>query len=290
MGKLILAVLLVAAVWLAGRSLDKRGVVVVTRESSKVTVVMRTADGFTSPDGVLLRDGVLYFADEGGSAVRMWSQGGGMQTLADGRAGLQSPEDLVVDSGGRIFFTDDAAGAVWVIDADRNVRLLAGKEAGLVSPEGIVLAPDGALLVGDGGCHRIFRITTDGEISTFLGCDYGIRKPESMAFDDEGNLYIADNDDGVLYLLDRDRKLHRCIASREDFSPESICFFRGALYITDSQAGKLYCLGPHEELETLAIFEGELLGVQGVAPHPEGGVLLTVQAAGNTGFLLRISL
>ena len=139
-------------------------------------------------------------------------------------------------------------------------------------------SPDGSLLVGDGEQHKVFRVTRDGSVSDFLGREYGINKPESMVFDDRGNLYIADNEDNVLYLLDADRKLHRIIDRNESFSPETIYFARGSLYITDSRNHKLYVYTPGEELRTIAAFGGQLQNVQGVTVDDQGNIFLSVQS------------
>jgi sugar lactone lactonase YvrE len=112
--------------------------------------------------------------------------------------------------------------------------LVAGKDKGLISTEGIALAPDGSLLVGDGEQHVVFRVTRDGKVTEFLGRASGITKPESMVFDDKGNLYIADNADNVLYLVDANHQLHRLVDRKESFSPETIFFSKGSLYITYS--------------------------------------------------------
>ena len=135
---------------------------------------------------------------------------------------------------------------------------MAGKDKGLISTEGIALAPDGSLLVGDGEQHEVFRVTRDGQVSEFLGKEYGITKPESMVFDDRGNLYIADNEDDVLYLLDGEKKLHRVVDRKDSFSPETIFYAKGSLYITDSHNNKLYVYTPNEELKTIAAFGGQL--------------------------------
>src|SRR5437764_14590179 len=98
-----------------------------------------------------------------------------------------------------------------------------------------------------------------------------------MVFDDRGNLYIADNQDNVLYLLDGDRKLHKIIDHGDSFSPETIYFARGSLYITDSHNHKLYVYTPGEELRTIAAFGGQLQNVQGVTVDDQGNIFLSVQ-------------
>jgi len=98
-----------------------------------------------------------------------------------------------------------------------------------------------------------------------------------MVFDDRGNLYIADNEDDVLYLLDGEKKLHRVVDRKDSFSPETIFYSKGSLYITDSHNNKLYVYTPNEELKTIAAFGGQLKNVQGVTLDDEGNIYLSVQ-------------
>ena len=80
------------------------------------------------------------------------------------------------------------------------------------------------------------------------------------------------------YLLDATRKLHRIIDRKDSFSPETIYFARGSLYITDSRNGKLYMYTPGEELKTIAAFGGQLKNVQGVTVDDAGNIFVSVQA------------
>ena len=272
-------------------SLQKHGLVLMTDESYKPRILATNKAGFGSPDGLQWRNGKLYIADEGSDTLEVWSPTDGLKKLADAQVGFISPEDLVMDRDGNIFFTDDDAGGVWEIDAQGGVRALAGKDQGLISTEGIALAPDGSLLVGDGEQHEVFRVTRDGKVSEFLGKIYGITKPESMVFDEQGNLYIADNADDVLYLLDTSHHLHRIIAQRTAFSPETLFYSKGSLYITDSHNGKLYVYRPNEELKTIAAFGGQLKNVQGITVDDAGNIYLGVQTdlKHNRGDIIEIS-
>jgi hypothetical protein len=270
---------------------QKQGLVLMTDQSYRPTILATNKNGFGSPDGILCRNGKLYLADEGGVAMETWSKSEGLKQLAELKPGFLSPEDLVMDQQGNVFFTDDDAGGVWTVDAKGNTRELAGKDKGLISTEGIALAPDGSLLVGDGEQHEVFRVTRDGAVSEFLGKQYAISKPESMVFDDRGNLYIADNEDDVLYMLDLSHELHRIVDRRATFSPETLFYSKGSLYITDSHNGKLYLYRPNEELRTIAAFGGVLKNVQGVTVDDNGNIYLTVQTdlKGKHGDIVEIS-
>lgn len=277
MKRIAFTLIILAGLFLAGCNRQKHGLVMMTDESYRPRILATSKAGFGSPDGLVWRQGNLYIADEGGQALARLNQDGALQKLADSNLGVLSPEDLVIDARGNIFFTDDDAGGVWTIDANGQARLLAGKDKGLISTEGIALAPDGSLLVGDGEQHAIFRVTRDGSVSEFLGPRYGIAKPESMVFDDRGNLYIADNQDDVLYLLDPAHQLHRIIERRESFSPETLFFANGTLYITDSQHGKLFVYRAHEELRTIAAFTGQLQNIHGITTDDAGNIYVGVQ-------------
>jgi sugar lactone lactonase YvrE len=264
------------------------GFVTMLDSDYRAELIGSPGDGFTAPDGLLWHDGALYMADEGGSAVRVWRPGAGAVTLADARAGFRSPEDLVRDAAGNLYVTDDDAGGVRRIDPRGRTLLLAG---GIASTEALAIAPDGTLLVGDQNGRRVLLVAPDGRMRVLIGPEAAIAKPESLAFDGRGNLYIADNQEDVLYLLDADGRLHRPIAGRRGFSPESIVHAGGTLYITDSRHGALYRYTPEDGLAAIAVFGGDLGNVQGVTADPAGNLYLSVQAdldAGR-GYVLRLT-
>ncbi len=282
--------LFLSSVLLGGCGLDQKGMVLLTDKSYRASVVGTNNDGFTVPDGILWKQGKLYMADEGGGAFRVWTNADDVKTLADSSLGILSPEDLVMDAQGNIFFTDDDAGGVWEINDQRKPSLLAGKDKGLISTEGIALSPNGQILVGDGKQHQVFSVSKSGDVSVFLGTDYGITKPESMVYDDRGNLYVADNEDDILYLLTPDMKLHRPLENREGFSPETIWYSHGTLYITDSSNGKLFSYKPEEGLKTIAVFGGKLAAVSGITTNDNGSVYLSIQTnlKKKLGYIVRL--
>ena len=282
--------LLLSSVLLGGCGLDQKGMVMLTDQSYRATVVGTDKDGFTVPDGLLWKQGKLYMADEGGDALRVWTNANEVKTYCDSSLGISSPEDLVMDAQGNIFFSDDDVGGVWEVNDQGKCFLLAGQDKGLISTEGIVLSPSGTILVGDGESHQVFSVSQTGNVSVFLGAEYGIKKPESMVYDEKGNLYIADNDDNVLYLLTPDMKLHRPLENQPGFSPETIWYSRGVLYITDSSDGKLFRYTPEEGLQTIAVFGGKLAAVCGITTDDQGSIYLSIQTniKHKLGYILRL--
>lgn len=267
-------------------TLDRRAMVMVPGGDYAPEILLSNEDGIVSPDGLLWHQGQLAIADEGGSAVRVWTPGGRVTTLASKEDGLLSPEDLAWPEDGILHFTDDDGGGLWWFKGGQAAqRLSAG--APLEQSEGLALAPSGALVVGGGETGRAVFLSPDGRAASL---NLRLAKVESLAFDAGGNLYIADNRGDVLYLLGRDGRLRRPIAGREGFSPESIHFADGALLITDSRHGKLYRYAPEEGLSTLAVFAGELANVQGVTTDEAGNIYVSVQTdlKAGRGFVLRL--
>jgi sugar lactone lactonase YvrE len=270
--------------------LDQQAMVMTLEPGWTAELAASEKDGFGSPDGLLWVDGILYVADEGGSAVRAWRPGSRPTTLADAKAGLASPEDLVRDSAGNLYFTDDTRGGLWRTDPGGRTTALVDPRRGLPSTEGLALSPDGDLIVGDAPGHRIVKVAPDGKVSVLVGADKHIAKPESFAFDDKGNLYIADNRENVLYLLAADGTLHRAIADRADFSPESLRFAGGVLFITDSDHGKLFRYTPEDGLNVVALLGGTFANIQGIAADGNGALYLSIQSdlKARKGYILKL--
>jgi len=284
--------LLALALALAGcGKLDQEAMVLTVEPGWTAELAASEKDGFASPDGLLWDGGTLYVADEGGSAVRAWRPGTKPVVLADSRAGLASPEDLVRDSAGNTYFTDDTRGGLWRTDRLGWTTALVAPERGLKSTEGLGLSPEGDLIVGDAPGHRVLKVSPAGAVSVLVGPEKKIAKPESFAFDGAGNLYIADNRDNILYLLRPDGRLHRAIADRPGFSPESLRFAGGALFITDSDNGKLFRYTPDDGLNVIAVFGGTFANIQGIAADDEGALYLSVQSdlKGRKGYILKLS-
>jgi len=291
MKKLITAAIAFGIVFLTSCKVQKQALVIMTDQSYKASVFATNKTGIGSPDGLIWFRGKLYIADEGASALEVWSQTDGVKTLMDKSFGISSPEKLVVDSEGNAFFTDDDIGGLWEVDAKGNRRMVAGPDKGLIYTKGVAVASDGSLLVGDGEQHEVFRVTRDGVVSEFLGKEYGITRPEGLTFDDKGNLYIADQEDNVLYMLDTNHQLHRLIERRESFSPEALCYVNGLLYIADEHFGKVYVYTPNDGLKPIAAFGGSFRILQGITVDDHGDLYVAVQTdlKRNIGHIVKLS-
>ena len=287
-----LAAMLAASLLLTGcDAMDREGMILLTDRSYGASMAWTARDGVRKPDGLLWRSGKLYFADEGSGTVSVGKDRGTPIRLAGKDSGISTPEDLAVDAAGNIFFTDDGAGGVWKIGSDGKADRIAGSDRGIGPSEGIAITASGDILVGDANNHRIMRVAQNGEVSQFLGPGKGVTKPESLAFDEAGNLFIADNEDDVLYLLGSDGELKPLIRERDGFSPETIWYSRGVLYITDSKHGKLFRYTPEQGLQTIAVFGGKLGAPCGITGDETGALYVSLQSdlTGEAGHIVRLS-
>ncbi len=282
--------LALAALLLAGCG-GEEGRVVMLDPNWRVELAADQSAGFVAVDGLLWHEGALYLADEAGVAVRRWRPGQRAETLADAQDGLSSPEDIVRDAAGNLYISDDNIGGVRRISPDGGVAVVAGPQRRLPSTEGLAITPAGVLLVGDGETHRIAAIAPDGRMAELVGPEAGIAKPESLALDDRGNLYIADNEAATLYLRTADGRITAPIRGREGFSPESIAWIDGALFITDSDHGLVHRYTPEDGLAPIAAFVGELANVQGITSDGDGGLYVSVRAGADErrGYILRLT-
>jgi len=281
----------IAAALLLAACGDEEGRVVMLDPSYRVELAADQSAGIVAVDGLLWHDGALFMADEAGVAVRRWRPGQRAETLADAQDGLSSPEDIVRDAAGNLYISDDNIGGVRRISPDGRVAVVAGPQRGLPSTEGLAITPAGMLLVGDGETHRIAAIAPDGRMAELVGPGAGIGKPESLALDDRGNLYIADNEAATLYLRTTDGRLTAPISRRKGFSPETIAWIDGALFITDSDHGVVYRYTPEAGLAPIAVFVGELANVQGITGDGAGGLYVSVRAGADErrGYILRLA-
>lgn len=259
------------------------GTVIPTNPRDQVEIVAR--NGYDCPDGLLWRPDGLYLSDEGGGRLRKWTPAGTVD-LHPASATIQSPEDLVMDEAGNTYFTDDTTGSVWKRAASGELIELAGTRQGLRSTEGIALMPNGNLAVGDGELHTIFEITPAGKVTAFAK---EIRKPESLTYDDAGGLYVADNEDNVIYYLHEGRRT--VVLADSKISPETILWTPSGLLITDSREGRLYRWHRGEPLQVLASFGGTLRKVHGVTIDPEGVIYVSLQSdlPHRKGYIVRLT-
>ena len=197
----------------------------ITIEPTNQTVVVGSAAMFsvtasgTGPltyqwqlDGTNLPGDLITTAAGYGS--RGYSGDGG----SAGKALLNSPQSVVLDTNHNLFIADTGNHRIRKLDTNGIISTVAGigtngysgdgglaVAAGLNSPGGVGFDLAGNLVIADTGNCRIRRIGPDGNISTLagngtngFGGDGGpaiaasLNSPSGTCFDSAGNLYIAD--------------------------------------------------------------------------------------------------
>lgn len=279
---------LLAAALLAGCSpSDEDAAVVLYDKGYALEIVLDNGDGITSPDGLWWDDGVLYIADEGGSAIRRWD-GQTLETLADASSGIASPEDLVVDPAGQVWFTDDTAGGLWRI-TQRGAERIAGTRD-IIESEGISLRSDGLLWVGDGKTGFVHPFDLDGRRAKPIVGAWRVAKPESMALAPDGALWLADNREDRLLRIEADGTAHE-MRLPDDLSPESIAMSKDTLWITDSHNGRLYRMQKGREPEIVALFLADFHNINGIAVTEAGVIYVSIQSnlAAGEGYVVRMA-
>ena len=151
------------------------------------------------------------------------------------KAQLACPAGLVFDGDGDLLVADHANNRIRSIDTEGIIETVAGNgplgtaaeggdltgdggpalEATLQEPVGIAFDADGALLVADRDHHAIRSIAPDGTITTIAGTgeqsysgdggpaeDATFVSPVYVVPDASGNLYVADDEAGVIRRID----------------------------------------------------------------------------------------
>ncbi|MFF7991977.1 RICIN domain-containing protein [Kitasatospora xanthocidica] len=176
--------------------------------------------------------GTLYFADRDNHRVRKVTTDGRISTVAGtgtagfggdngpaGKAQLNYPRGVVVDSAGILYIADGDNHRVRKVTADGTITTIAGtgtagstgdngpaNKAQLVSPFGVVVDSTGILYIADYDDHRVRKVTADGTITTIAGTgtagfsgDGGpadqaqLNRPHALVMDSAGSLYIAES-------------------------------------------------------------------------------------------------
>ncbi|NUQ62192.1 MAG: hypothetical protein HUU20_06875 [Pirellulales bacterium] len=241
-------------------------------------------------DGLRWRQGWLYLASEGSSAVYRADVRGHVELLAARDDGIASPEDLIVDDSGDVFFTDDDAGGLWRLRPGERAKRIDAPDCALAATEGIAELPSGQLLVGDAVSGRIVVLTREGRQAEIWKLA-GVSKPESIAVADRGRTYVADDPSGRVWRRNADGTT-AIVVDRGDGlkEPETLLYDAGVLYIVDNVAGRLLRYREGRPVQPIAQFAGRLQNIQGIAADSAGNLYLSVQAdlARNQGYLLKL--
>ncbi|MGH9201218.1 MAG: hypothetical protein ACRD2A_08290, partial [Vicinamibacterales bacterium] len=260
-----------------------------------------------SPEGLVIdRDGDVLLADSYNHAVLKIDRNGDLTRFAgngskgydgDGKlatdSSLSFPHDVRIDSNGNVYIADAMNHRIRKVDGDGLITTVAGTgvpgysgdgglaiHAQLNAPYGILIDRDDNLLIGDSENHVIRRVGRDGIILTIAGSgqrgydgDGGpallakFDAPQSMALDSKGRLYINDEHNNAIRILDPDGTVRTLVGTRgPGFSgdggpayaaqiadPENILVREdGSVLITARDNARVRIISPDGTIDTFA--------------------------------------
>lgn len=276
-------------------------------------------------DGLCWKDGWLYMASEGSSAIYRANSSGHVETLATADDGLMSPEDLVVTNDGTVWWTDDDAGGIWSLnvgqpEAHQNdfngpddedlqawnrclhplapsrcrvewLTKVTDEDERMASTEGLGLRQSGELMIGDGGTGRVLELSAEGFVLSATKLTR-IVKPESIVLTENDRMYVADDSGGVVVRVELDGTTTRVLDRKDGIvEPETLFYANKTLYIVDNGSSRLLRYDETNGLTAIAQFSGRLKGIQGITGDDDGNLYLSVQSnlARNEGYVLRLN-
>ena len=157
------------------------------------------------------RAGRLLACEHGNRRVSISDIGGTEEVLVDSYEGkrLNSPNDVVIHSGGAVYFTDPPYGikppeqmeqdhsGVYRVDPEGEIQLLV---ADFEKPNGLAFSPDESVLYIDDSHHqhiRSFDVANDGSLRNgrvFADLAHeSAGVPDGMKVDQDGNVYATNS-------------------------------------------------------------------------------------------------
>ena len=195
-----------------------------------------------APRGIIVgRTGNIYFCDSRNNVVRMVSASGIITTVAgDGTnayggdggpataAQLSNPAGIAFDNIGNMYITDSRNNAIRMVDGTGTITTIAGggfpgysgdggpaAAAQINRPTGIAISNNGLIYFSDSRNNVVRLIDTLGNINTVVGngtAGFGgdsiaatstmLNRPQGLAISNTGILYIADNGNFRVRMVD----------------------------------------------------------------------------------------
>ena len=271
-----------------------------------VRTLAREVD-LASPEGLVIDlDGNILFADSANHAILKIDRDGYLSRFAgngspgfngDGKlateSSLATPHDVRLDSKGNVYIADVFNHRIRKVDRQGVITTVAGTgmpgyggdgslavNAQLNTPYGILLDRADNLLIADSENNVVRKVTSDGIITTIAGSgqrgydgDGGqalaakFDSPQSLAIDNRSRLYIGDEHNNAIRILESDGKVQTLVGLKgAGFSgdggpaslaqiadPENICVRRdGSIVISSRDNARLRIVTADGVINTFA--------------------------------------
>jgi sugar lactone lactonase YvrE len=193
-----------------------------------------TNASLNNPAGLVVdASGNLFMADSGNSRIRKLDLHGIITTVAGGGVGdggaathasLNNPSGVAVDASGNLFIDDQNNGLIRKVDLNGIITTVAGGGTNYpgdggaatnasLSPSGVAVDASGNLFIDDQNDGLIRKVDLNGIITTVAGggtnspgnggtATNASLSPSRVAVDASGNLFIADQNNGLIRKVD----------------------------------------------------------------------------------------
>ncbi|MDG2382013.1 MAG: PEP-CTERM sorting domain-containing protein [Pirellulaceae bacterium] len=190
-------------------------------------------DGFgvdtqlNAPNGLFtFPDGTTYILDVGNSLVRKLGTDGALTTVFEDPFGIQIGRGLWVSPDeSKIFYSSASEVRMW--QADEGVSIYAD---GFIVLGNLAVDPaDKELVVTDRDGHGVYKVYSDGSRDLIAGNETtsgggdgqlatktGLKEVRGIAFHPEGGYLLATHDDGQIWFVDDDDRIHLLIDGDDD--------------------------------------------------------------------------
>ena len=209
-------------------------------------------DELSSPHDVAFdAAGRLLVADTGNHRIAIYQVDGTGGVLVDTlREGLRKPEGVAVGPDGAVYVTSASRDNVMKFRNGVPIGEVGQSGSGrneYIRPHDIDVTVDGRVVVTDPGNNRLQILSTDlTYVSEIGGPSYAFNEPKYFTSDGQGRLFIADEYNNRIVILDRDYKRFGGVASGERnegprilHHPEGAEISGDRLWISDTGNGRI---------------------------------------------------
>lgn len=237
-------------------------------------------------------DGVVYIADWLNHMIRQVTRDGEIRTVAGGGPDaftdganatsiqLPPPAAVAVAGDGRVFFCSGPS--LFRLDSDHTVHLipLPGPRP-LQDAYGLAINGEGVIYIADRGGNTVYQLAADGSLLAYAGGERAgfwgdggaatgalLNHPTALALDSRGNLFIADQGNNRIRMVDHASGVITTVAGSDDLYafggdhgsatqaklslPAGIALHHGWLYIADTGNNRVRQVSPAGVITTLA--------------------------------------
>ena len=202
-------------------------------------------------DAVFDKTGRLLVADTGNDRIAIYEVSGASAKLVGELKGLAGPEGVAVTADGRVLVSNTRGATLSVFRdgrLERSVGRSGSRDGEFSRPHDVEVAPEGSVYVVDSGNDRVQVFDVELKHRVSFGAALKLNGPKYIAFDGE-RIWLADEDNHRIVLLDRDHKLRGVLGSGkrgrsagEFYKPEAVLARAPVVWVIDTYNDRVVLL------------------------------------------------